>query len=368
MAQDFDAALQQVRDADFHAAMKRRDFQAASALLDRGSDINSVSGIQGWSALHDASYRMDVEAVRLLTRRNADPNIQDVYGRSALHLGARHPEISALLVAAGPDTKLPDYEERTPLHFAVDAQRASGGAPAILHAGADLEARDVNGVTPLLLAIEKGNREAVSALLAAGAKPDVGYDIHNPPPAPAKIRGDAPLHLALRYQDVEIVKMLLDAGANPDLTDKTPVGGYRQKPLHIAIERGSTDCVRMLLARNADVDCRDAFGRTPLHYSVRCGDDEVTRMLVQRGANPDLADVEGNTPRGMSPAACRQPEQSRPSAAVLKAAELRERNPSAYGQLPAELRAQVADHLGIQPDQQHQRHHAPVSSAPGMRM
>ena len=57
----------------------------------------------------------------------------------------------------------------TPLHFAAFLGCGVGIVNALLDAGADIEARDLGGETPLRFAVESGNPETVKALLNAGA-------------------------------------------------------------------------------------------------------------------------------------------------------------------------------------------------------
>ncbi len=59
---------------------------------------------------------------------------------------------------------------QTPLHFAISKKRYDI-LDLLIELGADLEAVDSNGQTALAVAMTRGDREAVSRLQAAGAKP-----------------------------------------------------------------------------------------------------------------------------------------------------------------------------------------------------
>jgi ankyrin repeat protein len=75
---------------------------------------------------------------------------------------------------------------------------------AALAQGADANARDVDGATPLLYAAHLANAEIVRALLAAHADPNA-----------ANRYGVAPLHEAAQIAEPNLIRALLDAGAGP---------------------------------------------------------------------------------------------------------------------------------------------------------
>ncbi len=79
-----------------------------------------------------------------------------------------------------------------------------------LVAGADLEARDEDGWTPLLhSAAAFGSSKTVQALVEAGADVEARDEV-----------GQTPLHRAARSGPLETVQVLLDAGADPGAQDK----------------------------------------------------------------------------------------------------------------------------------------------------
>lgn len=66
------------------------------------------------------------------------------------------------------------------------------------------------------------------------------------------------------------------------LTDVNLGGGADdQRPLHLASRYNSLQAVQTLLAMGAEINVKDAKGRTPLHYATRRGHDVVTKVCFK---------------------------------------------------------------------------------------
>lgn len=79
----------------------------------------------------------------------------------------------SFLVAEGANLNPRDHLSNTPLHAAIWVQSAEAVA-ILVAAGADVDAKNTGGYTPLDLAIRSGtsraNRRMVSSLVSAGAR------------------------------------------------------------------------------------------------------------------------------------------------------------------------------------------------------
>ena len=172
-------------------------------------------------------------------------------GDTALHMAAAAFEhsIAKLLVAHGTDHGASNRRGAQPLHYAADANHWDPNAQAktiayLLSIGADPNALDKSGVTPLHRAVRTRSQAAVQALLDGGA------DVR----AANKI-GSTPLHLAVqttgaggsgsehaREQQAGIIALLLERGAKS--TDKDGRGKQVR-------QAATNERVRTLLAGGA---------------------------------------------------------------------------------------------------------------------
>ena len=99
--------------------------------------------------------------------RGVDPDSISLDGSSLLHRSDLSLDAVQILLAAGADPNIRWFDRslRTPLFFAT----AEGVPTALYHAGADLEHRDIDGLTPLLFNVEYGCLPMIEELLTLGA-------------------------------------------------------------------------------------------------------------------------------------------------------------------------------------------------------
>ena len=91
--------------------------------------------------------------------------------------------------------------------------------------------------------------------------------------------GSTPLHWATWNGNPEIGTVLIAAGADVHARDK---GGA--SPLHKAAQEGHTAIADLLLERGADVNARDERSHTPLRRAIKNGHTETVALLRLWGA------------------------------------------------------------------------------------
>lgn len=106
------------------------------------------------------------------------------------------------LINSGADVNASDHAGWTPLHFAAEYQRADV-VDVLIGAGAEVNAKERHGNTPLFRAVfsSKGQGETISKLLRAGADPDITNN-----------HGVTPRALAERIGNFDVSQHLPPAG------------------------------------------------------------------------------------------------------------------------------------------------------------
>ena len=169
-------------------------------------------------------------------------------------------------------TKNTDSLNKKLLTAAVSATRARE-VKELIDAGADVNAHNEWGLTPVMLAAQYNHCVAVlNALIAAGA------DINEAEP---KYRSNA-LHLAANSsKNPKIIDALLAAGANIDARN------YLGETALIMSVNGNaeTKVTTQLIKSGADVNACDYQGHSVLEYARAAKRTYVINLLKEKGAN-----------------------------------------------------------------------------------
>ena len=103
--------------------------------------------------------------------------------------------------------------------------------------------------------------------------------------------GKTPLYEACAGGQAEAASLLLDAGAKPNARDL-----FLETPLFIASAEGETAVVRVLLRHGGvEVDAFNDEQRTALHDAASYGHSDVVELLLAAGANPHCVNAAGKT-------------------------------------------------------------------------
>ena len=268
---------------DLYLTARAGRVERAMQLLEAGADAQAEAPAgerdrRGLPVL--AAVLPDLRLLRGLIERGVDLNA--AHGWMTPLLAATRdswhgrPEAVMTLLANGADPRIGDAEGNTPLHHA--ARSSDPGVAALLRdAGADMDALNGDGVSPLGIACAAGNWRLARFLLERTAK--------------AEPAGGQPVLLAAagtEEDDPAGVQLLLRHKARVDARD-----ARGRCALHEAALAGHADICSALLDAGADVHARDSLGRTPLLDSTRSAALPVLEVLVNAGADAGVRDTAG---------------------------------------------------------------------------
>jgi uncharacterized protein len=320
--------------------------EAARALLVRGANVNAAETFMGETALMWAAAEGHAAMVKLLAEAGAAVNARSSAlqfpkitfngstmvstplprgGMTALLLAARQGSLAGVqaLTEVGADLNLVDLDGTTPLIMAI-INRHNDVAALLIEKGANLEAADSTGMTALYAAVdlrqlgplinrptpkptsEIDNLPLVSMLLDRGADPNARLRLpllprfHNGGDAQLA-EGATPLMRAARGRDVAVMRLLFEKGADPNLATKnymTPLmfASGAAGGRNRGAESQAVEAVTMCLEHGADVRAFNNNGATALHTAVESGADAIVKVLAEHGADLDVQDKSGRTP------------------------------------------------------------------------
>ncbi|KAL2256484.1 hypothetical protein VTK26DRAFT_1595 [Humicola hyalothermophila] len=328
-----------------HLAAKNGHLDVVEWLLDNGADIDApsyrvcecqtlkagrhpsqrLSERPRWRALHTAMCHQERAVAELLIFRGAslDLDANPGHDHTALHSAAANALVPIIKLLALNDINLDvnqrDAWDNTALHYTAeiwtprDSAEIRDTVTKLLALGADLEAHNDSGHTPVLNACFRGNYAVAHRLVNIGGNPDPHRHIPNfrdfrplyycmLPHVEFFGMGEAPVkHDEFEDNRVALIQALTEAGA--DVNARFNKRGHRGvTPLMLACELAEPRAVAALVASGAEINAQDRSGKTPLSYAVtvrlehRGYVPEIATILLRHGARIDLEEELNSCP------------------------------------------------------------------------
>lgn len=239
---------------------------------------NTAKDELGRSALMIAVARDKPDAMAALLSTKPDFAALDKQGFSAAGLAARACDASKLdqLAAAGDDLK----GGKVPPLVLAAANCEDWNKLKASFAKVDFNAQDSRGRSAAFYAASMGNVSLLGWLSDQGADLDA-----------ADQDGYTPLHSAALRGQAQAFRFVLTK------TGKTDVKSMREvTPLMLAAYSGCIDCITASLDSKPALDQKDADGDTALLFAVRSLQGVAAQKLADSGANPNAKNNAGDTP------------------------------------------------------------------------
>ncbi len=202
----------------------------------------------------------------------------------------------------------------------------------VLKRGANIDARDQDGQTPLMAAVKSGDLSIINGLLVYKANPNLQdhdgwtaamYGVRSNEPKIFRLLGkfkadfnkvnkDGLTALALAIVDnkANAAVAMLDNQANPDMA----MGEAKYNAMMLAVKKGNLQMVQTLLQYKANPNAKNAAGLTPLMIAAFDNQDMIVSLLLKSGADPALKDSIGKTALKMA-----EENQAEKTVGLLKA-------------------------------------------------
>lgn len=195
---------------------------------------------------------------------------------------------------------------RTLLHWAILCNQSKEVIEELILKGADINAVQGDGCTPLHLAAEHGYDQFVEILLNLSADTTIKSNDQKTPiemafenkhiqVVNALLKTDVSqsqlnyfLFLAAKYGQSDVVKELIARGASVQCTDS------QYSPINIAAQNGYLDVVKILIAQDVSIVNETFYGHFPLFSAAKNGHAEIVNFLLANGAQSN------QTNRGLS--------------------------------------------------------------------
>ncbi|XP_076282442.1 rabankyrin-5 [Lasioglossum baleicum] len=281
-----------------HEACKIGLKDLTRTLLQNGFPLDEVTLFTGDAPLHFAVANLFFDIVLELIsapNSNSQLNLTNNANETPLSLAIKAPfkkgkDIVLALIKAGANINQCNKEGLTLLHQAI-LKEDSATAIFLLENGADMNARTVNGDTPLQLSVHCRLGEVVEALCKRGVDTSVG----------------CPLWDALDSDQEDIASILVKYGADTDCWSPGP-DDCQQTLLHRAIDGNKEDIAQFLIRSGCDLNAPrrpgpDGSGGdeardecSPLHLCCQWGLEQVVQTLIEHGADVNARDADGKTP------------------------------------------------------------------------
>ena len=253
-----------------HAAVEGGNVLIVKTVLSNNIDINAKDD-DGHTSLMKAAYQNNLEVVECLLRKGADPLLKDNLGRNVLLIASQYGSIAVIeQLLSVVDINSRDDEGNTPLMVAAACANVQA-VNYLLEKDADLLLTGKSGWSLLHFASQGGNVAIIETILSKGLDIDIKDDCGT---------GLTPLAVSILFKNLEALNYLLNKGANPFVENN-----LNGNLLHLATKGGDVDIIKAILSHGFDINSRDDECNTPLMVAAACANVQAVNYLLEKDAD-----------------------------------------------------------------------------------
>ncbi|XGW21641.1 hypothetical protein V3C99_004540 [Haemonchus contortus] len=250
--------------------------------------VQNKQSKNGWSPLLEACSRGHTGVAQILLQHHARIDVFDDNGRTALHLAALngHLQIVHLLLQHKAFVNSKSKTGEAPLHLAAQNGHVRVVNVLVQDHGASLEAITLDNQTALHFSAKYGQLVVSQTLLALGANPNARDD-----------KGQTPLHLAAENDYPDVVKLFLKMKQN-NRGVLTAIDHNGFTCAHIAAMKGSLAVVKelMMIDKAMVIQAKTkTLEATTLHMAAAGGHANIVKILLENGASAEDENAHGMT-------------------------------------------------------------------------
>ena len=308
-------------------AVENGDKDVVTFLIDHGANV-AIKDKCGYTALHRACiiyHDCSPEVLSCLIENGADVNLSTDKNRTPLMTACEYGHVNTVtfLIEHGANVNLQDWTGLTAVHYAVRGSQACEILSCLMENGADVDAKTCGGLTPLMIAAERGDTKVATFLIEHGANVDLPdkigatalcYALKCPgnlcEVGSCLIENGADINACINYNcctplmmacektvndQLNALTFLIEHGAIVNLQDI-----HGSTALHYVVQENSGfhepyEVLDYLIQNGADINAQSNDGRTPLMKAIELSEVDIASFLIKQGANLDLQDKNGDT-------------------------------------------------------------------------
>ncbi|MDK2817926.1 MAG: ankyrin repeat domain-containing protein [Spirochaetota bacterium] len=251
------------------------------------------------SSFLEAVIRNNISLVEYMIKHRADVTVTNSDGLTALHL-VSDPQIALILIINGADINARNRSGSTPLHWAVSRNKESL-AKLLIEFGANIDSADDIGNTPLHFAINSKD-ELVLLLIRAGANINATNKLGSTPIIEALLKNNNTQSRYLLLAGAKNIKN--NAGVTPSILDtletensiKDILVSEQVDPVIKEIFIENYPLAIQLIRQNKTINKVDVNGNTALHWAFNKKNRYISKLLLDKKANYTTINFDSQSP------------------------------------------------------------------------